>query len=177
MPGPVTGCMVRNRTFWNISQGYSRGRVPLKSASPLTNTFDADGAASVGTFQAEAGGIVSSHLYSFSLSEPSDIFISLQMAADMSARATKLIDVGFFVAKKPLQAGGEPELVDFVAPQSVATASLRFSGDAGDYLLIPFSSGCALTKRKAHPPARVPLCAKDADGDWIPSDEASEPKR
>lgn len=127
-----------------------------------------------GTFQVEDGGIISSHLYSFSLSEPTDIFISLQMAADMSARATKLVDVGFFVAKKPVKLGGEPELVDFVAPQSIATASLRFSGDAGDYLLIPYSSACSLQRRKAHPPTRVPICVKDGDGDWVPSEEAGK---
>jgi hypothetical protein len=51
------------------------------------------------------------------------------------------VDVGFFVAKAPSTYGALPELVDFVAPQQGGEATLHLQLEAGNYMLLPWSSG------------------------------------
>lgn len=121
-----------------------------------------------GTLQAETDGTVSSQIFSFVLTSSTETFISIRLKGSRA----RTIDLGCFLVKDKGGYDALPELVDFVLPQIGQQACLNIKLGAGNYRIIPFSSGCRLKKRRKQPSKKEQICVKSKKG-WSITPKAS----
>lgn len=110
-----------------------------------------------GSFQVgNAAGHVLSQLYSFTLREPDEVFLSLRMTREKTQPNT--VDARFYLIRMILGHDGAsyPELV--ASSQLLATSdpALRLELDAGTYVIVPFSTGCHLRPRASGGSGKLP---------------------
>ncbi|CAG5122057.1 unnamed protein product, partial [Candidula unifasciata] len=118
---------------------------------------------SKGTFFLDEDGDIVNHVYSLSLPQDSDMWITMQhlkIGESGESLDGTVTDTALLVLKKD-----GTSLVAFTENKdSKGKYSLRCSLRAGTYILIPFTTGCRLKLRKDMPTKEAKLISKDTDG-------------
>ncbi|BFY99784.1 hypothetical protein BsWGS_02822 [Bradybaena similaris] len=152
----------------DLTKPSPRSRKDVKQTSPGKlmppgNLKDWNVVQSKGTFFLDEGGDIISHVYSLSLPEDSDMWITMQhlkIGESGESLDGTVTDTALLVLKKD-----GVSLVAFTENKdSKGKYSLRCSLHAGTYILIPFTTGCRLKLRKDMPTKESKLISKDADG-------------
>mmetsp|Transcript_4460 Transcript_4460/g.11341 ORF Transcript_4460/g.11341 Transcript_4460/m.11341 type:complete len:583 (+) Transcript_4460:71-1819(+) len=118
-----------------------------------------------GSFQVgRSPGRVLSQLYSFQLAEPDEVHLSLRMVREATQPAA--VDCRFYVIRLVLGHDGEryPELVATSQLLGHSDPALNLTLDAGEYYVLPFSTGCNLRHRRGPEPPLAPLLVQGPAG-------------
>jgi hypothetical protein len=144
-PAPVPAAPSADVTQWVVTVPAEPKEPEHAEPSDLA-VWDADRLH--GSFQARADGHVTSQQYTVTLRAASEVYLALR-----PRRALVPIDAALLVCQ--VLPSKELRLVAAGAVHLNSDPTLRLVLDAGNYLVIPFSTGCNLRKRRFQPSKHV----------------------